>query len=86
MKTITLKGDIMRHQCAGCGNKFFFKRNLVLHYDMCNLAKVINEGLKKMVVAMDAFLPSVAEATEACRQLGIAMKEYEINQKESNNE
>ncbi len=72
----------MRHQCLGCGKNFYFMQSMILHYDMCNLAKIINEGLKKMVKAMNALLPSAAEAADACRQLGIAMKEYETNKQQ----
>lgn len=69
----------MRHQCLGCGKKFYFERSKIQHYQMCNLAKILTEGLMRMIKTMNDLMPSVAQATEACRELGIALKEYETN-------
>ena len=75
---ITKLGGIMRHQCLGCGKKFYFQRSMIQHYDMCNLAKVLNEGLTRMVRAMNDLIPSVAQAADACRELGVALEKYPI--------
>ncbi len=66
----------MRYQCLGCGKKFFFQQSMFRHYDMCNLAKILNEGLKKFLKVMNDLMPSVAQAADACNELGIAMKKY----------
>lgn len=63
-----------RHTCLGCGKKFFFKRNMYAHYEKCDLAKILNEGLRKVMKSVNDLFPSVQQATDALLELGEAMR------------